>query len=178
MGRKIKITRRGFTLVETLIGALILTIVGAGIASSYVLESSLLAQASHRLQAINYAMSCADNLMEVASDFGGYTYTYQSSYYGPDELSLGFHSQATDPAVATIPDSYFRRQLNGVLEYNVEMLPLYSGVGWGSGITRVTITVRWNEKFPKRQNKQESLVVLPIAYSYTGGTPAAGPTAP
>ena len=170
MGIKIKITKRGFTLVETLIGALILTIVGAGIASSYVLEAALLTQTSHRLMAMNYAMSCADSLMEIGSDpsWGGYTYIGNQEYYGPPELSLGFHSQATDPLITAIPDSYFSRQLNGTLVYNVELLAMesYQGGGWSSstGILRVTIMVRWDEKFPKRQNKEENLVVLPVGY--------------
>jgi len=56
-------TKRGFTLFETMIAALILTIVGAGMAGVYMMEGGLVSRASHRLMAINYAKSAADFLI-------------------------------------------------------------------------------------------------------------------
>lgn len=154
-----KLNNKGFTLFEALIAALILTIVGSGIAGVYVMEGSLLVRTGHRLEAINYARSVADQLINIGRD------VEISPFYGygdvPAELSSGLHTETTDPTICILPDSYFKLHLNGKLTYTVDQIDFGNNVKG----RRVEIIIEWNESFPKKQKIQETLFI--IAYFYT-----------
>src|SRR3989338_6803724 len=94
MEERAGVRKKGFTLFETLIAALVLTIVGSAIAGIYVFEGAMLLQASHRLEAINYARSAAERLLQ-----------YEGS------TSLGIHNEGTDPGICRLPKSYFKTDL-------------------------------------------------------------------
>lgn len=139
-------TKKGFTLIETLISAMILTIVGSGIAGIYVLESGLLTQTAHRLEAVNYARSTAETLIDAGKREGD-----------DDSMKLlliGTHTAETDPEACSLPDCYFKTRLNGKLSYAADDVTLENNIT----ARRVTIIVEWQEKFPKVQNKKEELV--------------------
>lgn len=153
--------KRGFTLFETMLAALILTIVGAGMAGVYMMEGSLSNRASHRMMAINYAKSAGDSLIGIGRSNGTQVLPPwmlpQTSFA---ELSPGMHNETTDPAICIISDSYFKLHLNGRLSYNVDSVDIGNDL---SGC-RVEVIVEWDEKFPKIQHMRESLFVISYFY--------------
>ena len=175
MEERYKMNRKAFTLFETLIAALILVIVGTGITAMYVVESSLLTQTLHRIEAMNYAQSCANMLMSIA-EVNPYGTDFWYGYYeGPPELSSGLHSEATDPKICGIPDSDFKKTFKVAMKYEIDKVVLIPPGGYADdpsysqGTLRAKITVEWEEKFPKDQKKTEILYIAPCYYYEFGG---------
>ena len=154
------IGKKGFTLLETLVAALVLTVIGSAIAGVYVMEGALLSHTSHRLDAINYARGVADTLAEKAKN----TTTGRSSFYRykypPGELSAGLHTENSDPEICKLPRCFFRDKLDGRIKYRVEDVTLTGGVNG----RKVEVSVEWVEKFPKRKSKSEKLDTLVTFY--------------
>ena len=146
--------KRGFTLFETLIAALVLSIVGSAIAGVYIMEGSLLVRTSHRLEAMNFARSVADRLTEIG---------YSGPVDGISIFSLGQHTETTNPQICVLPDSYFKLRLNGKLKYNVDQIAINK-----YKLRRVEIIVEWDEAFPKRQKVKESLFII-ANFQFVGG---------
>lgn len=161
--------KRAFTLFETMLAALILAIVGTGMAGVYMLEGSLSNRASHHLMAINYAKSAADSLIAIGRSQGAGIldpwFISQNSAFA--SLSSGMHTQTSDPDICTISDSYFKLHLNGTLTYNVDSIDIGNSI---SGC-RVEVIVEWDEKFPKNQHVRESLYIIPYFYYFYPGYP-------
>ena len=155
------LNNNGFTLVEIMLGALIIIVTSVGIASLLLAENMLLAQASHRLQAINYARACAERLQAVLEPD-----EVCSIVDWPSELTTGLHTEATDPSICALPASYFRDELNGKIEYNIEeMASVETPVSsMDQGLLRAEIIVEWTEKFPKTKTVKEKLYMTPGKY--------------
>lgn len=138
--------KRGFTLLEAMFAALILVIVGGGIAGVYILENGLISHVSHRLEAVNYARSVAENLINLATP-------YADTETEP-RLSPGTHNEL---AICGLPDNYFSKHLKGKLSYTIQDIglpdPVYKA-------RRAQITVEWTERFPKTENKREDLFLV------------------
>ena len=157
--------KKGFTLLEILIAAIILIVVGTGIAGVYVIENALLKQAKHRLEAVNYARNCA-SLLHAIPDKGKVLFWYGSGYDGPAELAPGVHTTDSDPSICTLPTSYFKDKLNAWLMYEVDKLKIREAGIYEFGVMRVKITVTWNEKFPKETTKTEEFFAAPAYYEF------------
>ncbi len=153
--------KRGIAIAEVLVAALILTIVSAGTAGIYFHQANIMAQSAHRLAALNYASSCADKLLAIETAEGLYLGQY-GAY--PLPLSPGLHDEATDPEFCTLPETYFKTELNGSLKYYVDKIVLTSQNSRSEGVLRIAISVEWEESFPKKQSKSETLVIIPAFY--------------
>ena len=145
-------SKKGFTLFEALVAALIRTILGTGMIGVYIAEHALLLRTSHRVQAIDYARSAAE-LLAYAGDNAATTGFWQEV----PQLTLGEHSESTDGDVCLLPNSYFKTQLRGMLHYRVDSVQ----VGNPPISARLAeITVEWEEKFPKRERLKEKLYIV------------------
>ena len=156
--------KKGLVLFESLIAALIITIIGSGVATLYLYEAGLLNRTAHRLQAINYAKAAAEAILAKESSIKGTGVLGRNTVF-PTELSLGLHSESTDPAICTLPDSYFKQTLKGSLSYTVTqtMIPLsnfYALYTAGAPAYCSEITVEWTEAFPKGEKVQEKLFTV------------------
>lgn len=161
------ITKKGFTLIEILVAALVLTTVGVGIAGTYIIDKAMLSRASHRMQAINYAKNAAGLLQKysewVETDYGKTNYIYGGgSSYIPPYLGIGIHTKDTDPEICSLPESSFTQKLGATLAYNTKEIPVLDVKA-----ILVEITVEWYETFPKKELVKENLFVVAF---YFGGT--------
>ncbi|MBN1354294.1 MAG: prepilin-type N-terminal cleavage/methylation domain-containing protein [Candidatus Omnitrophica bacterium] len=171
-----KSKRKGFTLFETLIAALILTIVGGGLAGVYMMEGTLLLHSSHRAEAVNYAASLADKLLRLASepalDWGWGNWDPYYIMYETPAFSLGNHNEDTDPEICQLADSYFKLHLKGTLRYQVEDISVSEKYGDTAGLSsygalvarRVDVIVEWEEAFPRKERKSEHLYIAATFY--------------
>ena len=150
MGMKTTDRNKGFTLLELLVAGIILTMVGAGLAGVYVIEYAMMMQTAHRLTAVNYATSVADSLIEIGEPQDWRWGLGEATY--PPELSLGEHTEATDPSLCTLPPGPFKDTLSGSLKYQV-----WNRVIAGATGRLVRVTVSWTEQFPKVAEKEEIL---------------------
>lgn len=163
-------TRKGFTLFEMLIASIILVAIGTGMAGIYVAQGALLRNAAHRLEAVNYIQSCADSLMSLGrgvmlENGTGVWLAPNGESMGPPELALGIHNTATDPALCTLPDAYFKQSLNGTLEYLVEKVP-FSEAEVERGYLRVKITAKWTENLGGQRTAEETFYIIACEYTY------------
>ena len=149
---KIGSAKKGFTLFEALVAALILTILGTGMIGVYIVEHALLLRTAHRVQAIDYARSAAE-LLTYVGDGVALTGWWQEA----PELTLGEHSESTNGEICILPNSYFTAQLRGKLYYRVDSVQ----VGNPPIPARLAeITVEWEERFPKRERLKEKLYIV------------------
>ena len=149
------IKKKGFTLFEALISTLILSIIGSGIASVYIIESGLLSRTAHRLQAINYAQAAAETLLDLGAGVTATSSGIHATLYSmPNELAIGEHS--TEPQICIIPDGYFKKHLNGRLRYIITKVSLPMKAH------RAEIIVEWDEKFPKPEKMSEHLFIVAL----------------
>lgn len=151
MTRYKKTGKKSFALSEAMIGALILSIIGSGMAGLYILQAGLLSKTMHRLEAINYARSAAEALLEAGRD-------YATDSASANLLSAGTHS---DAVVCDIPQSYFRDYLGGKMTYTVTDITIDPTIK----ARRADITVTWKDKLPKAQDMKETLAVIAYFYS-------------
>ena len=152
--------KKGLVLFEALIAALIITIIGSGVATLYLYEAGLLNRTAHRLQAINYAKAAVETILAKESSI--YSVGHIGSVVFPTELSLGVHSESTDPAICILPDSYFKKTLKGSLSYTVTQttIPLSNFYTTAINAYCAEITVEWTEAFPKGEKVQERLFTV------------------
>ena len=153
--------KKGLVLFEALIAALIITIIGSGVATLYLYEAGLLNRTAHRLQAINYAKAAAEAILAKESSIKGTGVLGRNTVF-PTELSLGLHSESTDPAICILPDSYFKKTLKGSLSYTVTQttIPLSNFYTTAINAYCAEITVEWTEAFPKGEKVQEKLFTV------------------
>lgn len=133
--------KKGFTLLEVLVASLILAVVGSGIAGVYIMEERLFVRTLHRLEAVNYARGALEKLLALTG--------------GDLEVALkeGDH---TDPEICDLPDGHFKERFKGALSYRVDEFK----VSEITNAKRIEVIVKWQEKFPKKEDKKESLVTV------------------
>lgn len=136
-----KINKKGFTLLEVLVASLILAVVGSGIAGVYIMEERLFVRTLHRLEAVNYARSALEELLALTG--------------GDLEVALkvGDH---TDPEICDLPDGQFKERFKGALSYRVDEFQ----VSETTNAKRIEVIVKWQEKFPKKEDRKETLVTV------------------
>lgn len=178
---KIRLKNKGFSLLEAIAATLILVIIGTGIAAVYVVETALLSQAAHRLEAINYARTCAGHLTELG---GSWSEKFIGTISG--SFGAGLHTVANTPDICTLPETYFRDTLSGTLTYEIQRIPVlyddqvavqdrvfHSSVDEAPAgtttyvlayILRAKITVTWEEHFPTDTEKTETFYAAVANY--------------
>ena len=182
-----EIRKKGFTLFEALVAALVLILFGTGMMGLYVVQQALLLQTQHRIQAIDYARGVADILLELGQEAEIIDETpaqIQEAYLSdgedgvkaltknePADLKNGTHTAPLNTTgsdistdICVLPDSYFKQTLKGKLSYVVDEFTIVAIDQWGDPISteakRVEIIVEWEESFPNTQVKKESLFIV------------------
>ena len=172
------IRKKGFTLLETLVAALVLILFGTGLLGLHVAQKAFLLHAQHRVQALDYARGVADILLELGREaeiidetppeikaqmWANWRVRFEVlTRNEPEDLTLGTHTAPADTTPTTIstdicvlPDSYFKQTLKGKLSYVVDTFSVGT-----INARRVEIIVEWEENLPRTQVKEESLFIV------------------
>ena len=160
--------KKGFTLLETLVAALILTVIGGAIAGVYIKEGALLAHTSHRLQALNYARSVTDGLVKISEGdddessgrWGGWWSLFFKIRNPRAELTPGYHDDRSNPEICDLPYSFFEDHLEARVFYEIKDMAVTERVS----VRIVEVSVEWTETFPKREKKEEKLYAIVMYY--------------
>ena len=125
----------GFTLLEIVIAMLILSLVVAGIFGMFTTSSKFIAEARHRLQAVNYARMVAEHLkVYVSAD--------SSVPAGADTaLTAGANKSFSLSGVTIAPSSAIPNTTGQECGYTITNNP--SGA---TGLKETTVTVTWTEE--------------------------------
>lgn len=143
MGNKERL-KKGFLLIEVMVAAIILTILATGIMGTIVIQKGMLNRSLFKTEAMNYARSVADMLLNEAS---------ASPNYFPKSLGLGDHTIDTDPDICTLPDGYFKTNLNGIVKYTITKIKINT-----TDMFRVEITVEWKNLQNPTENHSKTLI--------------------
>ncbi|RKY39458.1 MAG: hypothetical protein DRP75_02035 [Candidatus Omnitrophota bacterium] len=119
-------SRRGLSLVEGLVVAIIFMIVFSGMAHIYVLCRKKLVVSNRKLKAIYYARETIDRLRSNVE------------YSNSTVLSVGEHP---DP----LPSGDLRDNCNGTRTYNVTLGPDDYSTGSGERYKIIKVKVQWKE---------------------------------
>lgn len=116
--------KKGFTITEVIISALIVVILSAGIFSAFWGTQYFLNRARHKVQAFNFAIESMDRLRS--------NYTYSSS----PAMYPGYNHSDTEIGGGIIKGEL--ANLSGTLTYDVTEPQV-------NGYKQVTVKVHWNE---------------------------------
>ena len=146
---KMEMKKKAIILIDVIVAALMIVIFVGAAMNVQVIENASSAYISHRIDALNYASNIADELIRIGS------LTIYTGMNVPPEFSSGIHTVTTNPAICTLPDSFFKLHLNGTARYEVNYVPIEGMVK----ACRVKVIVDWKEKSPKASDKSESLYI-------------------
>jgi len=151
---EIKKRINGYILAEVIIALLIISFIAASLGVVFLKGKKNLTQFDHRLQAMNFARSVANELLEAAEE-NKYYYS-KWPVVTPEEFTEGWHTR-------DLPTCYFKNNLSGVLKYNVEIVNVQSKdfSPTAARAMRVTIEVTWREPSKDKDNT-ETLVITPF----------------
>ena len=117
--------KKGFTMTEVIVAALIVAILAAGVASAFWGTQHILNRARHRMQAYNFAVEALDRLKS--------NYQYSSN----PAMVIGIdHAQTEINAGGILKGDI--ANLGGTLKYDVTEPQV-------NGYKQVTIKVHWDE---------------------------------
>lgn len=117
--------KKGFTLTEVIVAALIVAILAAGVASAFWGTKYFLNSARHRMQAYNFAVEALDRLRS--------NYQYSSS----PAMDIGIdHAQTEIEATGILKGEF--ASFSGALTYDITEPQV-------DGYKQVTIKVHWDE---------------------------------
>jgi len=117
--------KKGFTLIEVIVAALIVAILSAGVASAFWGAQHFLNRARHRVQAYNFAIESLDRLKS--------NYQYSSD----PAMDIGVNHDETEIDAGGILRGDIAN-LGGTLKYDVTEPQV-------NGYKQVTIKVEWHE---------------------------------
>lgn len=117
----------GFSLVELVVSALILSIAVAGVLSVFVSEKGAISYAGRKLQAMYHARQTGDKLKNTVDG---------QTWDGAGPLSPGIHNTE---AFLSLSGTNLGEKFNGFRQYDVGNGPA------ADSYRKVTVTVGWDE---------------------------------
>ena len=138
-----------YILVEVLVAVIVLSIILSSTFGVLLMARSLSSQTNAKIEAINFARSAADKLLDCSTACWSTLRGRQRISAASPYFTSGNH---TDPLICELPSGYFKDTLNGRMSYNVDVITVDS-----IDMLRIEVVVTWDDLLDRTKSISENL---------------------